>query len=409
MHRPRKRGGIEMIRNFFRRLSLALALSAPVLGALPLAGSARAAVRPQAAVYFPNWNVYSNESQQVKNLPWSKLDCVYHAFWKIVPQNGGYAVVSTDPWADTDKSNPLAHFPQYAQMKRQYPDVSVMLSIGGWTCSGRFSEMCLTAAGRQSFIQSCLNALDAYPFLSGIDLDWEYPGEARKGGGGNEGNPVVGDDKTNYTLLLKELRAALDGRFGKGAKQLTVCCAASTDILKKQDYAALFPYVNRINVMTYDMTASYDSQTGHQSALYGPVSADTAVKYLMKQGVPAGKICIGSPLYGHGWRVSAPADSPVGAKAQGLSSSPLWKQLQKLETAPGWQAGYDEGAQAAYLYNSDKASPDYGVFYTYDSARSLDAKLKYIRVHSLGGLIVWQSGGDDGSYSMLSRVYQGLH
>ena len=376
-----------------------------------------AAARGQLTVYFPNWNIYSSESGQVKRLPWAKIDCVNHAFWKIVPEGDGFAIASTDPWADTDPNNPRAHFPQYEEYWKKYPQANILLSIGGWNCSGYFSLMASTAAGRASFIGSCVETLQQYPFLTGLDIDWEYPGAARKGSGKDQGNPVQGDDRTNYTLLLKELRLGLDEVFGKGKKQLTVCASASTAILEKQDYAALFPYVNRIHLMTYDMAGSGDGKTGHHSALYGEGSVDTAVKYLLREGVPAAKIAIGTPLYSHGWKMNAGSGTPVGAAARGLSNGvKLWKDLKKLEISavpvgvPGWHAGYDETSQAAYLWNDDPASGNYNVFYSYENERSLDAKLQYIYTHSLGGLIVWQAGGDDAEdgWPMITRMHDAL-
>lgn len=368
-------------------------------------------------VYFPNWNVYSDSAAQVKNLPWDRIDCVNHAFWKVAPKSGGFALVSTDPTADTGSAN--AHFPQYQKMAAAHPGKDILLSIGGWTCCGYFSEMCLTRESRSSFIQSCVSFLEDYPFFTGLDIDWEYPGVPRKGSGSDEGNPSLGDDKTNYTLLLQELRAALDQRFGKNAKRLTVCAAASKDVLSHQDYAALHPYVDRINLMTYDMAGIADAITGHQAALYGEPSADSAVKYLLSQGVPRHKIAIGAPFYSHGWKqVDLSSGDPLGAKGKGFSGGTrLWKDLVKLEkaavdeSAPGWHKSYDEAAQAAYLWNDDPASRDYRVFLTYDSTKSLDAKTAYIRDQGLGGLIVWQSGGDDATadYPMLTRAYRALH
>jgi len=135
---------------------------------------------PGVTVYFPNWNIYSDSRCDVKGLPWERLDCVNHAFWKVVPREDGFAVESTDPWADTDADNPVAHFPQYAECAEKYPDTKILLSIGGWTESGHFSEMALTGESRGSFIRSCLDTLDDYPFLSGLDIDWEYPGVERE-------------------------------------------------------------------------------------------------------------------------------------------------------------------------------------------------------------------------------------
>lgn len=411
--RPARRAN-AMHKRLRRYAAMAILTCSLAPAVLPLSG--RAGGRQKVSVYFPNWNVYDSAYGQVKDLPWDAVDCVYHAFWKIAPSGGGYPIVSTDPYADTDPSNPKAHFPQYAKMSQKYPKVDIFLSIGGWTCSGHFSEMASTAAGRASFIESCLDTLEKYPFFDGLDIDWEYPGVARKGGGEDEGNPASEADFTNYTLLLSELRTALTSRFGKGAKRLTVCAGAAESVLKKQDYASLFPYVDQVQVMTYDMSSS--SRTSHHSPLYGEGSADRAVKYLQSQGVPAAKISIGSPLYGHSWKMKGGEGALLGRQAAEIANGRLrWSQLEALEKSavnenvPGWHAGYDEEAQAAYLWNDDPASKDYLTFHSYESSRSLDAKLNYIHVHSLGGIIVWESGGDSAAagYPMLRQMYQSLH
>ena len=383
-----------------------------LLGAAP---AETAKEGPGVTVYFPNWNIYSDSRCDVKGLPWERLDCVNHAFWEVVPQDGGFAVVSTDPWADTDPDNPVA---QYAECAEKYPNTKILISIGGWTDSGHFSEMALTAESRGSFIKSCLDTLDAYPFLSGLDIDWEYPGVEREPEDeSDEGCPVVGDDWTNYTLLLKEMREALDEHFGAGQKLLTVCAGASVGwSLSKQDYASLHPYVDKINLMTYDMAGSWEENTGHHTALLGEVSADTAVQYLLEQGVPSEKITIGSPLYSHGWKMREAAQETVGVPADAIDDL-TWHDLLPLEEAaaeegtPGWHKGYDKEKEAAWLWNDDPDSPDYLKFITYDSAESLAAKLAYINEHKLGGLIVWEVHGDsiDKDWPMITEMYNGLH
>ena len=373
---------------------------------------------PGVTVYFPNWNIYSDSRCDVNGLPWDRLDCVNHAFWEVIPKDGGFAVVSTDPWADTDPDNPEAHFPQYAECAEKHPGTKILISIGGWTDSGHFSEMALTAESRGSFIQSCLETLDAWPFLSGLDIDWEYPGVARDPEDeSDEGNPVVGDDWTNYTLLLKELREALDEHFGAGAKILTVCAGASVGYsLCMQDYASLHPYVDRINLMTYDMAGPWEETTGHHTALLGENSAEAAVNYLLDQGVPAGKIAIGSPLYCHGWKMNELTQETVGVTAEPIDDQ-TWHDLLPLEQAsvpegtPGWHMGYDDQKKAGWLWNDDPNSPDYLAFYTYDSAVSLQAKLDYINEHGLGGLIVWEVHGDsiENDWPMITLMHDTLH
>ena len=97
---------------------------------------AETAEQPRVTVYFPNWNVYADDQNQVKNLPWDGLDGINHAFWKIVPQDGGFAIASTDPWADTDADNPKAHFPQYAEFAQKYPQTKILLC--SYQCSDCF-------------------------------------------------------------------------------------------------------------------------------------------------------------------------------------------------------------------------------------------------------------------------------
>lgn len=377
--------------------------------------SAKENQKPFVSVYFPNWNVYSQDYAQVKHLPWDRIDRIYHAFWKIEKNGNNYVICSSDPWADTDPGNDKGHFAQYAQYAARFPHTEILLSIGGWTYSGLFSEMALTKEHRSGFINSCIDTLQAYPFLDGIDLDWEYPGVARKGSGKDEGNPVKGDDYTNYTLLLKEMREAFDRAFGIGEKKITVCAAGGLGNLKKQDYSSLHPYVDAINLMTYDLV-SPNNVTSHHSPLYGQDSADTAVKYLLSCSVPAEKIFIGTPLYNHGWKLANPKKPAVGAAVSGKNhgGTMLWEALKKYENSavpdgmPGWHTGYDEAAQAAYLWNDNPNSSHYGSFLSYESTRSLEAKLNYITDSQLGGIIVWQAGGDDASadWPMISRMHK---
>ena len=103
-----------------------------------------AGTQPRLTVYFPNWNIYQSADAQVKNLPWEKVDCICHAFWKILPNGDGYSIVSTDPWADTAPDNPNAHFAQYARCAAQHPQTDILLSIA---CGVRHSiaDISLTA------------------------------------------------------------------------------------------------------------------------------------------------------------------------------------------------------------------------------------------------------------------------
>ena len=142
--------------------------------------------------------------------------------------------IYTDPSA-VDPSMERNHFAQYEAFSRQYPDVNVMISVGGWTACGYFSEMAYTQEGRAGFIQSCLDLMEEYPWIDGIDLDWEYPGGSNDGerlpeSELDQGCPIWGtkqEDTENFAELVREMRAAFDEKVGQGAKKIT-------DVYKRQ-------------------------------------------------------------------------------------------------------------------------------------------------------------------------------
>ena len=66
-----------------------------------------------------------------------------------------------------------------------------------------FSSAVASAQSRQTFTANIL-ALYRQFSLDGIDLDWEYPGQA-----GNAGNQVGAQDAANFLEFLRVLRATL--------------------------------------------------------------------------------------------------------------------------------------------------------------------------------------------------------
>ena len=90
-----------------------------------------------------------------------------------------------------------------------------MISIGGWTWSGRFSDAVLTDTARSAFAASAVDIVGKYD-LDGVDIDWEYPGRP-----GLEGNVYRPEDKQNYTLMFRDIRHSLDS-LGKQTTRNTL-------------------------------------------------------------------------------------------------------------------------------------------------------------------------------------------
>ena len=180
----------------------------------------------------------------------------------------------------------IANEPRFAQIvdiKKTKPELKVLLSIGGWG-SGRFSEMAANDSLRNSFAKDCARIVNDYG-IDGIDIDWEYPGSSAAGISSSE------NDKENFTLLMRDIRSAIGDD-----KLLTLASACTPEYI---DFRAVMPYVDFVNLMTYDMgNAPLHHAALYQSENTPEMTCESSVKAHIAAGVPAGRLVLGLPFYG---------------------------------------------------------------------------------------------------------------
>ena len=279
-------------------------------------------------------------------------------------------------------------------LKKENPAMQVLISVGGWLGSGDFSDIALTARSRKIFVDSAMEFLEAN-HLDGLDLDWEYPGQA---GAGHRYRAV---DKQNFTLLLEDLRE----RFAAGEKAsgrrlyLTIAAGASDEYLADTEMAKVARAVDAVNLMAYDFNEGVSTgQTTHQAPLYtdphAPISdsVDSAVRAFERAGVPAAKLILGVPFYGRSWQ-------QVGSLNHGLfqPGKPAaqdfipFAQINAGMIGHGFTRYWDASASAPYLYSDDKR-----IFISYDDPASLARKSSYVLAHRLGGVMFWEYLDDPG-------------
>lgn len=310
-----------------------------------------------------------------------KLTRINYAFANIV--NG--QIVTGGP-ADA------ANYAMLHALKEQNPSLEVLVSVGGWLWSGQFSDTVLTAASRARFIDSVVVFVKQY-HLDGLDIDWEYPGLV---GAGNRFRP---EDKANFTLLLRELRARFD-REQEGLHRrllLSIAAAGSAEYLAHTEMGEDQRYLDTVNLMAYDYYEPDDGgQTGNHAPLYPDpadpkkVSADGSVRAFEAAGVPAGKIVLGVPFYGHVWGKVAAADHGLFQSGGPVPNAYAgYDAIMSSMIGHGFTRYWDESSKVPYLYSPSKME-----FVSYEDPQSLALKAAYIQKEGLAGIMFWEYFSD---------------
>jgi chitinase len=282
-----------------------------------------------------------------------------------------------------------------AGLKKINPDLKIMISIGGWTWSGNFSDAVLSDTSRQAFAASALAIVQKYN-LDGVDIDWEYPA---MNGNGNIHRP---EDKENYTLMFQALRQDLDQLGQQTGKRLLLSTAAGgfKSFLQHTEMDKAQQYLDYINLMTYDYFPDSAGIAVHHTSLYGskkypnPENADRAVNDFVAAGVPKNKLVIGIAFYGHSYQTADTIQNGLGRKVvHEMHSGGYTFTKDSLVNKKGFIYYRDDDAKAAYLFN-----PTTSQFVTFDDEWSVKNKCQYIKDNGMAGVMFWEYASDKKEY-----------
>jgi chitinase len=281
-----------------------------------------------------------------------------------------------------------SNFEKLRQLKIQRPDLKVMISVGGWTWSDKFSNVSLTDASRTTFADSVVSFIKQHGF-DGVDIDWEYPV-----GGGLSTNAKRPEDKANFTLLMAELREKLDAQGAlDGCRYLLSFAGASgTFFANNTELKKLADYVDFAVIMTYDMHGPWaGSLTDFNAPLYTPSentpqykwSANAAVKLWTDEGFPKTKILMGIPFYGIRFNGVTNAGRGLYQTFTSGSSITYDKIVSSYLNDPAYARYVHTDALVPWLF-------DGSTFISYDDPQSIAAKATYIKDTGLGGAAIWE-------------------
>ena len=429
-----------------------------VYGAIPTFGTVlaveqdRVASRPEdlerkIVGYFPEWAYKSAEHNyfNVTDLQWEELTHIQYSFAfvdektnQITFSDREAAIEETFEGMDLsyngkpvtlDPNLPYqGHFNILQQMKKQFPDVTLLMSVGGWAGSRGFYTMMDTDQGIDTFVQSCVDFIRTYGF-DGIDIDFEFPSSTSQSGNPDDfdvSEPRRQTINKRYNVMMKKLREGLDkaGREDGKYYMLTAAVSASSWVLGGVESNEYANYLDFLSIMSYDYHGGWNQYVENQANIY-PDPADTETKgmimpvlgmdwsYNYYRGVlPPEKILMGIPYYTRGWEnvqggdgtgLHGSSKTPATGKYNiwgdydttgyqiPAGANPLWHVLNLMEEDPNLQVYWDNVGKVPHLWQADER-----VFLSYENERSIDERLKYIEEKNLGGALIWVMDGDYG-------------
>src|SRR5882762_8698263 len=326
---------------------------------------------------------------------------------KLTHINYAFALVTKDGDIVLNTPNAPERLAQLQALKARNPALKIIVSVGGWGADN-FSDAAVDEASREKFSLSAVDLVKRYS-LDGIDLDWEYPGQA------GPGIKYRAEDKENFTLLLKAVRQHLDSlsdeRHRLGADRYTLSIAsAAGKYFEHTEMDKLHVYLDWINIMAYDFFTSGSKSTGHHAGLFRSLSAgdstayaEASVKQHLDAGIPAGKLVLGIAFYGRGFSgVNAENNGLYQTYQQSSGGFPYSKLVREYINKNGFERYWDSSSKSPYLWNAATAT-----FITYDDPESLAAKAAYVKSLHLGGIMYWEHG-DDPSEVLLSTIFDRL-
>ncbi len=266
---------------------------------------------------FPNGANNSSYEDLLQHA--SGLSVINPAWFNVVQQPGGSWGLTSWSTQGVD-ATPLIGGQNNVQVVTQQAHaegVMVLPSIGDYYNPG--AGPIDTAAEDTQLVQQIVTLVQQDDF-DGITIDFEN---------GGEGGLSVAQASAQYTAFIQELGTALHA----AGKLLMVAVYPSDYPDTIYNYAALAPYVNYINMMTYpeDNASTYP----------GPTAGEPWVQSLLQAALSAGvspqQIVLGVAPYGHEWTVtnagvtgdSAVSNRAVSSLVQQDGITPLWDSTQE--------------------------------------------------------------------------------
>lgn len=365
--------------------------------------------------YFAEWGVYDRK-YFVKNIVTSgSAEKLTHILYSFANTTGGKCTLG-DPYADYQQTytaensvdgvaddwtaaeaGKAGSFNQLLKLKKQYPHLKVLMSVGGWTWSSGFTD---AAANPEAFAASCKQLLDDPRWVGlfdGIDIDWEYPNTC--------GLYCDASGPDAFNRLITAVR----GEFGPGRLVTAATTADGSDggKIDATDYGAAIDKLDWLMPMTYDYFGGFNA-TG-PTAPHSPLesydgipqqgfNSQASFEKMKAQGIPAEKLLLGIGFYGRGWTgvtQSTPGGSASGPAAGLFEPGIQDYKLLKESCPPTGKVG---GTSYSHCGNE---------WWSFDTPETIIDKMAWAKKQGMGGAFFWELSGDTPNGELITAIREG--
>ncbi|KAK4675336.1 hypothetical protein QC764_0076990 [Podospora pseudoanserina] len=330
--------------------------------------------------YYQSWNVRNRLCNKVspRQLNTTGYTHLFYSFASIDPVT--YKIAHAHP----DDPAMMREFTSLAK-----PGLKTWIAIGGFDFSDKgtpthftWSRMVADYGRRAAFISSVKDYMDEYGF-TGVDIDWEYPGDPDRGG-----NKLA--DTRKLVLLMKEMRAAYGSKYG-----ISLTLAPDYWYLRWFDAKAMEPYVDFFGFMAYDLHGPWDADV---KALGSKVRGQADIREISENtkplwfdGLNPAKLNFGLALYGRGYTLADPTCNQLLCPFSGGSNpAPCTNyegvmslhEIQQLIDRKGLTPQYLSDAMMKQITWDDQ-------WIGYDDDETFAAKKAWADSRCFGGTMVW--------------------
>ncbi|XP_075161805.1 chitinase-like protein Idgf3 [Haematobia irritans] len=368
----------------------------------------------------------------INDLQTSLQLCTHVVYGYVGIRDESYDVVTMD-------SRQIPIFEQVRQLKKKFPNVKFLLSLGGngdlRKVEKYYGLLNADIGKQQAFAKSAQSLVRNYQF-DGLDLAYQLPSEkvmkqrskfvgtwnkiqnavtskVSSNLGLNKKNKKPHQEKVKAQMsqLIRELRRT----FSENKLMLTLTVLPNVNASKFYDVRSIIGNVDLVNLAAFDFSTPHRTPkvADYLAPLKAPpknkvrnpqANVDSQIQYWLSQGANSKQLILGIPAYGRTWQIKkvlksdrfpivssldGPASGDSGTHKRGLWS---WSEVCKNVKT---MTNVEDKTFGNYAYRGMEIKGANGLMVTYENVASVTEKASHAQNRGLGGMALFDLSLDD--------------